>query len=97
MVTWLSRCCLPCRAPRAGRCPLCQDSYLKGSNVYKFARIDPKAVEIEYAYAHLDCTEKRAQSLKEQGDVLPKAKIRAVWDGVERLMEEKQSRNMTHR
>jgi hypothetical protein len=84
-----SSCCLPDRAPRRGVCPLCQDKYLKGAHVYKFARIDPKDVEIEYAYAHLDCAEKRMRSLKEQGDVLPEAKIRAFWDGVERLMNKR--------
>jgi hypothetical protein len=40
---------------------------MKGSNVYKFARIDPKNIEIEYAYAHLDCTDKRAVSKKDYG------------------------------
>jgi hypothetical protein len=82
-----SFCCIPARAPKAGTCPICQDRYLKNSNVYKFARIDPKVPEIEYAYAHLDCTEKKMRSLAEQGDVLPEEKIRAFWAGVERLAE----------
>ena len=76
---------LPDRAPKACRCLICQDRIVQGGNVYRFAHIDPKTGTIEYAYAHIDCVDKRAASRKDP-DYLPEAKVRAFWDGVERLM-----------
>jgi hypothetical protein len=80
--------CVSVKATKAGNCVFCRDKYLKGSKVYKFAKIDPKGVTIKYAYAHLDCTDKRVA--RKETVELSEKKVLAFWDGVERLMNERQ-------
>lgn len=85
----LSSVALSTRTPHATKCPLCGERIMKGITAWKFAWIDPKNVLIDFCYTCVLCADERAARPSEQGG-LTEEQIRYVWDGVERLMKDRQ-------